>query len=297
MKESIVICNTGSSTLSKIDVGTLEVETLDLSLEEKEIGPHGLSLYDKKILVANNYSNTISLIDIDKFKEEENIYIGAHPNDLATYNNKLYVLCGEANSLIIYDLFKRDIDLELPMGVFPHSIVLFHERNIAFISNMGDDTISIIDCIENKEIKKIRCNKYPTKIAISNDRKYLYICESYIGYAASGSISIISLEDLSLKASIEVGKGPVDFWEEEGYIYVSNFVEGSISVVNINKLKEESKIFISGMPRGVIKFNEKIFVGDYLNGNLKVIDLKGRIIKNIAIGKEPNAMLLIKNLH
>ncbi len=43
MKESIVICNTGSSTLSKIDVGTLEVETLDLSLEEKEIGPHGLS--------------------------------------------------------------------------------------------------------------------------------------------------------------------------------------------------------------------------------------------------------------
>ncbi|MDR5586752.1 MULTISPECIES: YncE family protein [Clostridium] len=297
MKKSIIICNTGSNTLSKIDVENLGIETLNLSLEGKEIGPHGLSLYDKKIVVANNYSNTISLIDADKFKEEENIYIGAHPNDLAIYNNKLYVLCGEANSLIIYDLFKRDIDLELPMGVFPHSIVFFHEKNRAFISNMGDDTISIIDCIENKEIKRIKCNKYPTKIVISNNRKHLYICESYIGYATSGSISIISLEDLSLKATIKVGNGPVDFWEEEGYIYVSNFVEGSISVINVNKLKEESKIFISGMPRGIIKVNEKIFVGDYLNGKLKVIDLKGRMIKNIAIGKEPNAMLLVKNLH
>ncbi|NFG62284.1 YncE family protein [Clostridium sp. CMCC3677] len=297
MKKSIIICNTGSNTLSKIDVENLGIETLNLSLEGKEIGPHGLSLYDKKIVVANNYSNTISLIDADKFKEEENIYIGAHPNDLAIYNNKLYVLCGEANSLIIYDLFKRDIDLELPMGVFPHSIVFFHEKNRAFISNMGDDTISIIDCIENKEIKRIKCNKYPTKIVISNNRKHLYICESYIGYATSGSISIISLEDLSLKATIKVGNGPVDFWEEEGYIYVSNFVEGSISVINVNKLKEESKIFISGMPRGIIKVNEKIFVGDYLNGKLKIIDLKGRMIKNIAIGKEPNAMLLVKNLH
>ncbi|AOR23996.1 YncE family protein [Clostridium taeniosporum] len=297
MEESIIICNTGSSTLSKVDVENLEIKTLNLSLDEKESGPHGLSLYDKKVLVANNYSNTISLIDPGTFKEEGNIYIGAHPNDLTIYNNKLYVLCGEANSLTIYDLLKREVVVELPIGVFPHSIALYNEQNKVFISNMGDDTVSVVDCIYNKEIKRIKCNKYPTKIAVSNNREYLYICESHIGYALKGSIAIISLKDFSLKATIKVGNGPVDFWEEDNYLYVSNFVEGSISVVNIKKLKEESKIYISGMPRGIIKVNKKIFVGDYLNGKLKIINLKDKEIKNIAIGKEPNAMLLIKNLH
>lgn len=297
MEKSIIVCNTGSNTLSKIDTKDLYIETLNLSLEEKEIGPHGLSLYNNKVLVANNYSNTISLIDIKKFKEEERIYIGAHPNDIAIYNNKVYVVCGEANSLIIYDLLNKELNLELPIGEFPHSIEIDAESNMGFISNMGDDTISLIDCTLNRELKRIKCNRYPTKVMMSSDRKKIYVCESKIGYSNKGSISIVSLENFLLEGTIEVGNSPVDFWEENNYLYVSNFLDGSISIVNMKNLKEERKIYVNGMPRGIIKVNENIFIGDYLNGLLKVINLKDKKIKNIAIGKEPNAMIFVKNLH
>ncbi|SFC55380.1 YncE family protein [Clostridium uliginosum] len=295
--KSIILCNTGSDTLNKMDVKTLNIKTLSLSLGESAFGPHGLSLYGEKLLVANNYNNTISSINIETFKEENSFYIGAHPNDLAVYNDKAYVLCGESNSLIIYDLLNRKVNFELPTGAFPHSIAIFNEGNNAFISNMCENSISVIDCIDNKEIKRIRCEEYPTKIIVSQNKKYLYVCESYVGHDVNGSISIISLENLTLQGKINVGISPVDLWEDSEYLYVSNLVEGCISIVNLNKLKEESKIFVGGMPRGIIKVDESVFVGDYLNGQLKVVNLKEKNIKTIAIGIEPNAMILIKDSH
>ncbi|GAA0075780.1 YncE family protein [Clostridium sp. CTA-5] len=295
--KSIIVCNTGSDTLNKICVKTLNVETLKLSLGESRVGPHGLSIYSDKLFVANNYSNTVSLINIDMFKEEKNFYIGSHPNDLVVYNEKLYVICGESNSLLVYDLINNKVNFELPMGIFPHSIAIFNEGNNIFISNMGEDSISVIDCIENREIKKIKCEKYPAKIVISKDKKYLYVCESHVGHNIKGSILIISLKNFTIQRRIKVGVSPVDIWEENGYIYVSNLLEGSISIVNLNKAIEERKIFVGGMPRGIIKVGERIFIGDYLNGQLKVINLKEKSIKTIAIGSEPNAMILINDLH
>ena len=48
------------------------------------------------------------------------------------------------------------------------------------------------------------------------------------------------------------------------------------------------------MPRGIIKYEDQIFVGDYLNGLVDVINLQEKRIKAIAVGKEPNAMTLVK---
>ncbi len=50
------------------------------------------------------------------------------------------------------------------------------------------------------------------------------------------------------------------------------------------------------MPRGIIKYKKNIFVGDYGNDRIVKIDLENKKIKNIAVGKEPNAMILLQSL-
>jgi YVTN family beta-propeller protein len=289
----IVVCNTGSDSLSKINTENLNNESMILSADESPFGPHGLSIYEDKILVANNYNNSISLIDYKNFKEENNFYIGAHPNDIVAYNGIAYVSCGESNSLIIYDLINERVNYEVPTGRFPHNIVLEEERNFLFISNMGEESISVIDYINNKEIKRIKVENTPIKISISKNRKYLYACISYLGSDKKGSIGIIELKTLELIGKIQVGLSPVDLFEDDDYIYVSNLCDGSISIVNLKRLKEENKIIIGGMPRGIIKVKENIFVGDYLNGKLNIIGIENKEIKAIPLGKEPNAMTLI----
>jgi YVTN family beta-propeller protein len=293
----IVVCNTGSDSLNKINTENFDNKSIILSADESPLGPHGLSVYKDKILVANNYNNSISLIDYTNFKEEGNIYIGAHPNDIVAHNGLCYVSCGESNSLIIYDLINESVNFEIPTGRFPHNVVLEKERNLIFISNMGEESISVIDYVNNKEIKRIKVENTPIKISISKNKKYLYVCISYLGYDKKGSVGIIELNTLELIGMVKVGLSPVDLFEDNNWIYVSNLCDGSISILNLKELREENKIIVGGMPRGIIKFKENIFVGDYLNGKLNIIGIKNNEIKAIPLGKEPNAMTLVNGTY
>lgn len=291
----IVLCNTASDSLNKINTEDLSNQSIILSVGEGPFGPHGLSLYKEKILVANNYNNSISIINYDDFKEEYNLYIGAHPNDIVAKDDIAYVTCGESNSLIVYDLVNERINFEIPTGRFPHNVTMFENKNTIFISNMGDDSISVIDYLSCKEIKRIKVESMPTKISISNNMKYLYVCMSCLDYDAKGSIGIIDLNTLDLITKVNVGYSPVDLFEEDNCLYVSNLCNGSISVVDLIKLKEKNKIYIGGMPRGIVKNKNCLFVGDYLNGILKVISLDEKWIKVIPIGSEPNSMTIVNS--
>lgn len=309
----IILCNTGSDMISRIELESLEVENYILSDNDSAFGPHEITLYNDRVFIANNYNNTISVIPklqfeenkknnkskyIDKKKikliaEVKTLYVGAHPNDVIQYNNNAFVTCGEANSVILYDLKEEKSNINIPVGRFPHNIELYESGKKAFVSNMGDDSISVIDVELGKEVKRISLENTPIKIKLSRNGHYLYVCMSYLGYDKDGYIGIISLDSLDLVYKIRVGFSPVDLFEENDYLYVSNFCGKSISIVNLNNLKEEKRIDISGMPRGIIKFNEKIFVSDYLNGIVNVMNLKTKQIKAIAVGKEPNAMTLV----
>lgn len=291
----VVLCNTGSDSLSKINTESLKVEDLYLSTGENPFGPHGFSLYEDKILVANNYNNSISIVNIFDFKEEKNLYIGAHPNDIKAHNDLAYVACGESNSLIVYDLINERVNFEIPTGKFPHNISLLKEENLIFVSNMSDDSITVIDILKNTIIKKIKVESTPIKIIISKSKQYLYVCMSCLGHDKKGSIGIISLKNLELINKITVGFSPVDVFEEENHIYVSNLCDGTISIIDLKQFIEENIIIVGGMPRGIVKVKEKIFVGDYLNGILKIIDLKNGKIKVIPVGIEPNDITFIEN--
>lgn len=292
---NVVLCNTGSDSLSKINSEDLKIESLYLSIGEKPFGPHGLSLYNDKILVANNYNNSISIVDLSKFEEEKSIYIGAHPNALIAYNDIVYVTCGESNSVIVYDLINERVNFELPTGRLPHSIDLLKKEKLAFVSNMDENSITVIDCDKNNIIKKIIVGDNPIKISISDKRNYLYVCMSYLGYGTEGYVGIISLKNLEVIAKIKVGLAPVDLFEDDNYLYVSNFCSGYISIINLNKFQEENRIIVGGMPRGIVKLDKKIYIGDYLNGSLKTVDIKNNVIKSILTGIEPNDMCIINN--
>ncbi|MCI7443134.1 MAG: YncE family protein, partial [Clostridium sp.] len=75
-----------------------------------------------------------------------------------------------------------------------------------------------------------------------------------------------------------------------------NFEDGTISIINLNLGKEVKKIYVGGMPRGIIKYKKNIFVGDYYNQRILKIDLENKKTKTIAVGKEPNAMILLQSL-
>ncbi|MCR1949662.1 MULTISPECIES: beta-propeller fold lactonase family protein [unclassified Clostridium] len=295
---SLIVCNTGSDSISKVsideDFGEEELATKEILLknEDKPLGPSSICLANNIAYTANSYSNSISIINMDTLKEENSIYVGAHPNDLAIDKNYLYIACSESNSVVIYDIKEKKIVLDITVNSWPHNIELCKSLNLLFISNFQSNNVSIIDITTNKVINELTTLEYPTKIKVSNDKKLLYVCESYMGDDKNGYIEVFDIKTFESINRIKVGKSPVDILEDEGSIYICNFGDGTLTIIDRSNYKKFRKMSLGGMPKSIIKLGEIAFVSDYLNGRIICINLNINKTKVITVGKEPNAMTL-----
>lgn len=290
--KSLLVCNTGSDSISKINIKNLLVENLSLKMGEKPIGPQGTYVNENKIYVANNYNNSISIIDKETLTELENFYVGPYPNDLVYFENRLYIACGEADAVIVYDLSEKKIVYKLPTGIWPHNIEVDSDKGIIIVSNLQGNSLSIIDAKINKEITTIKTLEYPTQIRISRDKSKLYVCESYMGELNNGYVEVFSMTDFKSLDRIMVGRAPMDIWDDDENIYVTNFSDGTVSIIDVGLGKEVDVINVGGMPKGIVKSGRTLYVGDYLRGKVLSLDLDSMKTKAITVGSEPNAMAL-----
>ncbi|WP_392486673.1 YncE family protein [Haloimpatiens sp. FM7315] len=292
--KSLYVCNTSSDFISVIDLCEFK-ENNKIFLNKKsidKIGPHGICKYEKYILTANNYSNDISVIDLQNHSSTENYYIGSHCNDVKVLNNIAYVICGDSNSLISFNLKDKRSLRQLKCGNLPHSIDIDKRKKIMVVASIENDSITLIDCEDDKFVKEVRVGAYPTKAIFSVDGNYIYVCESNIGLDCRGSLAIISLKNFEILTRIKLGNSPVDIYCDSRFCYASNFGDGSISVIDIINFREISVIRIGGMPRGIIRIGSKLYVGDNYNNSLMEIDVKSQNKKVIPIGGEPTGMTL-----
>jgi YVTN family beta-propeller protein len=257
------------------------------------IGPHGIYLDNNRLIVANNYNNTMSILNMEKGVEESTYYIGAHCNDVVVFKNNAYIICGDLNNLIVFNLDKKEISAEIPCGNLPHSICLNKEKKLLLVSNMQDDSITLIDCVNNENIKNIRVGAYPTKASFTVDGNYAVICESNIGADFRGSIAIMSLKNYKIINRVTAGNSPVDMFCNERFCFVSNFGDGTVSIIDINCFREDKNIIVGGMPRGIVKYGNSIYIGDNYNNLLIKLNIINEKKKYIPIGGEPTGMLII----
>lgn len=296
MLRHLYVCNTSSDYVSKINIDNFQEERriiLKSNNMNDRVGPHGICLYNDKLIVANNYSHSISIINLSEELEESSHYIGVHCNDVVVFRDTAYIICGDLNSLLVFDLIENKILEEIPCGSLPHSICLNKEKKLLLISNMYDDSITLIDCKDNESIKNIRIGAYPTKAVITVDGQHALVCESNIGSDFRGSIAILSLKNYKIINRITVGNAPIDMYCDEKSCLVSNFGDGTVSCIDINHYKEDKKIIVGGMPRGIIKSGENIYIGDNYNNRLIILNITNGRKKYIPIGGEPTGMILI----
>lgn len=291
---NLFVCNTSSDNISMISLENFKMENeISLSNDFRDrVGPHGICIYKEELLVANNYSNNICRIDIKEKKMLDSFFIGLHCNDVAVLDDKAYIICGESNSMIVFDLIKNEFIELIPCENGPHSISVNKEKKLIVVTNMENDSVTLMDCSRDIKVNNIRVGNYPTKALISVDGNYIYVCESNLGADARGSISIIATKTHQLLFKILVGNSPVDICCDEKFCLVSNFGDGTISLINMNYHVEEKRLNIGGMPRGIIKQGKYIYVGDNYNNTLMQIEFLTANKKVIPIGGEPTGMII-----
>ena len=142
--------STASGTLSVVDLSTFTVT----GSIETGLHPTSMAFWGKKLLVANAYSDSLSVIDTTTNREERKIDLGlpigvpghdgsaygAGPNSIAVdaANNIAYVALYNANAIAVVDLNNWawiPVKGLIPVAYAPSSVVLDTVDNVLLVAN------------------------------------------------------------------------------------------------------------------------------------------------------------------
>lgn len=172
------------------------------------------------------------------------------------------------------------------------------------VSNMGDDSISVIDINNRRERCRISLvpfqDRYgkpgslirrpmmgPHSIKLDKSRENLYVVNCF-----DDSISVIDTKSWTMKENFFAGNHPNDmvFNIDESYIYVTNGDSDSVSIIDTSSRRIIAQVSVGIMPHGICisPDGEFIYTANMDSGSISIIDTwSNSKVSCIRVGKCP----------
>ncbi len=134
---------------------------------------------------------------------------------------------------------------DVAVGAHPAHVIVDQQGRRAFVTNAGDNTVSVVDLTKGRVVKTIGTGRYPHGLRMSPEGR-----EVYVANVQDGSLSVIDVNALAEVARIPVGKTPVQvgFTPDGSRVYVSLRDENRVAVVETAKRKVIGKIEVGRNP-------------------------------------------------
>jgi YVTN family beta-propeller protein len=238
-----------------------------------------------KLYVANQFSNTISVIDIDKSKVEKNIDVGNSPYDVDVnpFSNRIYASNRDSDTISVIDGFTNKELTDIPVGDSPLGIGINLGRGWVYVANLDSKTITVIDAINNHIIKTLKYASLPYDVVINPVTNKVYVSD-----LGKDSVLVLDGSNNTLVSTIPVGLNPsvLAINTQTNTIYVSNFSNDTVSIINGTSNKVETNIKVGNNPVGIAvnpRIN-KIYVNNLADNTISVINgTTNKVIENISL--------------
>jgi YVTN family beta-propeller protein len=238
-----------------------------------------------KLYVANQFSNTISVIDIEKSEVEKNIDVGNSPYDVDVnpFSNRIYTSNRDSDTISVIDGFNNKQLTKISVDDSPLGIGINLATSWIYVANFNSKTISVIDAIENQVIKTLKYASLPYDIVINPHTNRVYVSD-----LGKDSVLVLDGNNNSLVSTIPVGSKPsvLAINTQTDTIYVSNFQNDSVSVINGTSNKIETSIKVGDSPVGIAvnPRTNKIYVDNLKDNSISVINgTTNKLIENISL--------------
>ncbi len=105
---------------------------------------------------------------------------------LGADERKLYISLWGGKAVAVVDLQSESIVQQIPVGDHPNELLLNKKGNMLYVANANDNTVSVINTVNNKVIETIATTLYATQLtgsttnglALSTNEKTLYIANA-----------------------------------------------------------------------------------------------------------------------
>lgn len=164
------IANMGEDTVSIIDLKTMK--------EEKKIKvgnapvTTGITTDGRTLVVTLNDENKLAIVDLTTFQVEK-VEVGKGPAQVYIDGSNRYAYVANqgteevpSNTVTVVDLNSIKAIATVKTGKGSHGVVTSSDGKRLYVTNMFEDTVSVIDTENNKVIDKIEVGDIPNGISI-----------------------------------------------------------------------------------------------------------------------------------
>jgi YVTN family beta-propeller protein len=206
------------------------------------------ALADERVLVSNEDSGDISVLDARTGRMLGNVVVGMRPRGLraSADGTLIYVaLSGSpkagpgvdesklpppnrsADGIGVVDARRFELQRTLPSGPDPEAFDLAHGK--LFVSNEDTARASIVNVTTGEREREVVVGEEPEGVTTRPDGRVVYVTSE-----AAGEVWVLAAASGDRLAHVAVGKRPrsIAFTSDSARAYVTNELDNSISVVN-----------------------------------------------------------------
>lgn len=294
---TLLVLNKEDATLAFIDPGS---GTVVATVPTGE-GPHEVEVTrDGRSAVVTNYGaqdagNTLSVVDIPARRERARVDLAGlrRPHGLAVVGQEAFFTAEDARQVGLLDLSSARITWRFPTEQErTHMIVASRDGRTLFTTNMGSDTVSIIERAGGEAKQTlVKVGDAPEGMDLSPDGRQLWTAN-----AADGTVSIVDAARKTLLKTIDIGtrrSNRLKFTPDGALVLVSDLAAGELVVINARDQSVKKRLPIGRGASGilVVPDGSRAYVAAAGERRLIVVDLAELTVAGqIATGGGPDGM-------
>jgi YVTN family beta-propeller protein len=191
----------------------------------------------------------------------------------------LLVLNKDDRSVMFIDDESGEMVALLTVGLNPHEAVLSPDGRVAYVSNAGDNTVSVLDVGSRHEVTRLKDEhwRFPHGLEITHDGRYLWVAATQ-----SHGVWIFEREPNNPEWHELVKVVPtqhrmshmVHLSPDGGRAYVPNIAAGVVTVFDTKQMEVINQIRVGPGPEGVAvhPLEGTLYVANQNDDTLHVID-------------------------
>jgi YVTN family beta-propeller protein len=161
---------------------------------------------------------------------------------------------------------------------------------LAFITNQGSDTLSVLDVAARRVVKEIPVGKAPAGVAVSAAAG-----RAFVTNPGDHSLSVIDLASLAEVARIPAGQGAVGVAvaPDGTRVYVADWYGGALRVIDARSLALVASLVVGTAPAGVAVSADGARVYVAARDDDAVVEVDARrlaVLRRLGVGSHPFAI-------
>ena len=261
-----------------------------------------------KVYMADEEGDTVTVLDATSFARLATIPVGREPHNVqvspdgrwawVTVNADIepktkeeekhpatgmskreHEAMSEIGQVWVIETATDQVVAKVLVGKHPAHVVLAPDGRLAFVTNGGENTVSVVDATDRKVIGTIPVGAYPHGIRVSPDGR-----EAYVANLKGGAVSVIDTEARREVATIAVGKGPaqVGFTPGGNTAFVSLSQENAVAIIDPVSRTVVKKVPVGTVPIQVFSSPDSHLLLVANQGSKKT---PGRTVSMIDLGR------------